>query len=871
MNGTFFFTQFLRYLPVILIFFVLNGYSSENAASNAQATNQTLNVRFALKGKGDLNGYTVLVSGLDLVFNSDQQGSLFSILDSKAETFSVPYGTYTAEIIKAGVSRKENFSIGPDTQDIVYFSVSETRSENKKVTARVTEQISGTGGRSIGSSRQVLSAEEARFIPGTGGDALRSIINLPGVVTTSGFSSGLFIRGGDRFDILYTYDNIRIGNPFHDLGLYSVFAPNSIESVNFYPGGFPVNYGHSQGAVIDVESKTYFKDNKLFADIDVNLFAAGAYFSIPLGPNVRFSIGGRRTYYGFYMRALEFADDTAARARGNKEGGSNSFFSLLSDFDQIPFFYDYNAKLDFQLPRNGGVLSLLGIGAQDKVEFNTERAPLTDSDGKTNFVNFSTDFDNIWNTQGIVYKKQFRTLRVFHTLFRNQSFNKVFFLDTVFSKNETVNYGSVNQYNFQIGKKIELNTGFEYTYQDEKATASEPTPGTEAFFTNTGLSQYEFYIGLTNYMAQMREVTKNPDRHTGCVFLDTVIKDIGPFGVQAGLRGTYNNYSKYVDLDPRIALSVFPFNDTELYVKWGKYSQLPGFFVSSGRGTEFQEPVTKSPYSYHWTAGADFLINRYNIKSELYYKDMRDVILKNPTHDPFFPTDPVTNPLTFNKGYGRAYGAELLIRRKISQGLFGWFSYAISKAERYTFTKQPDSMTLYLDRENNGQDYKTIPMDWHLYSRDQTHNLKLITSWHALPWLKVGGKFSLQSGLPYTETRIYYRDENNNGTYERPDVLYYDEVPDKYNKRYPLKYYIDLRLDFILKIRTLDISLYIDIWNLQDLWHDNVLSYSYRTDMIDYSRKEFQHSIRPGAVPKEAIDERYDLPLLPLIGLQIVF
>ena len=36
-------------------------------------------------------------------------------------------------------------------------------------------------------------------------------------------------------------------------------------------------------------------------------------------------------------------------------------------------------------------------------------------------------------------------------------------------------------------------------------------------------------------------------------------------------------------------------------------------------------------------------------------------------------------------GYGRAYGAEILLRRKLTKNFFGWVAYSLSRFERDYF------------------------------------------------------------------------------------------------------------------------------------------------------------------------------------------
>src|SRR5262249_2590276 len=60
-----------------------------------------------------------------------------------------------------------------------------------------------------------------------------------------------------------------------------------------------------------------------------------------------------------------------------------------------------------------------------------------------------------------------------------------------------------------------------------------------------------------------------------------------------------------------------------------------------------------------------------------------------------------------NAGIGRIYGGELFLRKDLTDRLFGWVSYSISKSER-------------LDRPGEA---------WRLFDYDQTHNLTVVLSY----------------------------------------------------------------------------------------------------------------------------------------------
>ncbi|MBL8995644.1 MAG: Plug domain-containing protein, partial [Spirochaetia bacterium] len=288
----------------VVSFLILFGIGANAVLPAAETNSPPRKFSFQLIGRGDLAEHTVLVKDSDYFFSSDEKGNLYSPLDKSEKEFAFTNGRYRFEVVyKAGRLEKE-IAIDEKSPRLILIDVSSLKAK-REATRQLEELQVNASGRREDSSRSVLTAGEARFIPGSGGDALRSLTSFPGVAPGGAFANGLFIRGGDRFDVLYTYDDIRLGNPFHGIGFYSVFPTSAVENVEFYPGAFPAKFGNSQGAVVEINSKTSYDKTKWLGDFDANLIVAGGYMSIPLGKYFQLSFGGRRTYFEFYLNLIK--------------------------------------------------------------------------------------------------------------------------------------------------------------------------------------------------------------------------------------------------------------------------------------------------------------------------------------------------------------------------------------------------------------------------------------------------------------------------------------------------------------------------------------------------------------------------------------
>ena len=106
-----------------------------------------------------------------------------------------------------------------------------------------------------GVTTRVITGDEIKILPGLGeADVLRAVEVLPGVVSTSDFSSAFNVRGGSSDQNLILLDGFTIFNPFHLGGLFSVFNSDVIARAELLSGGFGAEYGGRVSSVLTVES-----------------------------------------------------------------------------------------------------------------------------------------------------------------------------------------------------------------------------------------------------------------------------------------------------------------------------------------------------------------------------------------------------------------------------------------------------------------------------------------------------------------------------------------------------------------------------------------------------------------------------------------
>ncbi|MES2621641.1 MAG: TonB-dependent receptor, partial [Bacteroidota bacterium] len=128
-----------------------------------------------------------------------------------------------------------------------------------------------------------ISPMEMRKMPSIGGesDIAQYLQAVPGIISTGDQGGQVVIRGGTPIQTKFLLDGITIYNPFHSIGLFSVYETDIIKNVDVYTGGFPSQYGGRISAVVDVTTRDGNK-KKVSGKVSASPFMAHALLEIPV-------------------------------------------------------------------------------------------------------------------------------------------------------------------------------------------------------------------------------------------------------------------------------------------------------------------------------------------------------------------------------------------------------------------------------------------------------------------------------------------------------------------------------------------------------------------------------------------------------------
>lgn len=161
-----------------------------------------------------------------------------------------------------------------------------------------------------------LSIEAIRLLPVALGevDVFRGLQLVSGVNSAGEASNGLSIRGGTIDQNLVLLDGAPIFTPTHLFGLFSVFTPDAVGSVDLYRANIPARFGGRVASVVDVKTRNPTSD-KFKLQGGLGLVSSRLSVETPLTADKRLKLlaAGRAGLNDFVFKAFERLKYTKSR------------------------------------------------------------------------------------------------------------------------------------------------------------------------------------------------------------------------------------------------------------------------------------------------------------------------------------------------------------------------------------------------------------------------------------------------------------------------------------------------------------------------------------------------------------------------------
>lgn len=490
--------------------------------------------------------------------------------------------------------------------------------------------------------RRELVADDLRRMPGTRGDALLAVQNLPGVGRPP-FGLGAFVlRGSDPEDTLVNLEGQPFSSAFHLYGLATTVATDLIERIELLPGNFSSRYGRVAGGVVDVTLRAPPRDRPRVS-VDVDLLDAGINASIPLGRRASLAAGARRSYVDAILAIV--SPDT---------GGSS--------FSRLPRYWDWQLALDAELsPRDA--LRLVGAGTDDALGIN-----LRDPDPNDPSLRGESGSESIWH--GVQLRWRHRASdRVSHTTSLSGWTNatKVTAGVDVRYAIETFALSLRDELDLRLSRAVRLYVGLDLIAGSTDANVRAPPIAT------TGITDPIGATGTVRFADRYGFV--NP-----AGYLELELSPTPALRVLVG--GRVDHFSRYdaTRVDPRLSLTARLHPRADLRAGVGSFSAPPrGYFVIPG----FGNPALQPERWLHATAGfrVDVVDRVLELTGDAFYKRGFETVA--PSSAAVIRDGAREAERFSNRGEAEVIGAEFLIRlRPRGIPLFGWLSYTHQRALR---------------------------------------------------------------------------------------------------------------------------------------------------------------------------------------------
>jgi hypothetical protein len=560
--------------------------------------------------------------------------------------------------------------------------------------------------RSVGLTRQ-----EVRELPGAFGDPFRAVEALPGVTPIVSGLPFFFIRGAPPGNAGYFLDGVRVPLLFHVGAGPSVVHPALIEHVDLYPGGYPTRFGRFSGGIVSGETAP--PGLELHGEYNLRAFDGGALVETP------------------------FDDGRGTLLLGGRYSFTALLFSVLSPGATLDY-WDYQVRAGYDVtPRDR--VGVFAFGSYDFLAQDTPTGSLT---------LFQTQFHRI----DLRYDRQLPhgKLRTAFTLGRDSS--------TV-QQNRDVSSslaGARTELEHRVSDGLLLRAG-----------------------TDLNIERYEVDFGTLDLSPSAERVAEFfATRNDVALGMrgDAIIA-LGPRltltpGLRVDLYGSRGDTA--VGVDPRLALRTQVSSKVALLTALGIAHQPPSFVVPipgiqpTGLASGLQRAIQES-FGVETILG-DGMVATATVFQNAFF-DMSDPLgslepaqngcppglfpsetlagdrVRQPegniTCRPRFPTDKLGPDRSGGGGQGadsnagrraadaftvrtmgKAYGFELMLKRKLTKKLGGFLAYTLSRSTR-TF---------------NGRSY--------VASFDRTHVGNAALAYELGRGFRAGVRFTAYSGLP---------------------------------------------------------------------------------------------------------------------------
>ncbi|MCQ2264747.1 MAG: TonB-dependent receptor [Bacteroidales bacterium] len=561
-------------------------------------------------------------------------------------------------------------------------------------------QVSGAAECQIQETRSAvisITPKEISKMPAIGGqpDFAQYLQVLPGVISTGDQGGQLYVRGGTPIQNMLLLDGMIVFNPFHSIGLFSVFDMDIMSNADIYTGGFGAEFGGRISSVMNIKTRDGNK-KRISGKIDLSNIGAQVLLE---GPIVKLK-DDRKTSLSFILSGKGSYLAQAAKV----------FYPYVKNESGLPYnFMDIYGKLSLA-SQGGSKFNIFGFNFMDK-------------------VNYTSALQYSWNNWGIganflIVPGQANTTiegTFAYSDYESKINDPAYQTEGEYSKyTRTGGFNFNLVFNYYVGRSV-LNiginaVGFNTVYK---------------YWTKYGNKEYP-----KDYTTDLSLFVKYKYNYKNILLIEP------SFRLQY-----YTSLSK-VSPEPRLAIKYNITKNIRLKLSGGMYSQnyisvtsdrdvvnLFYGYVSSPSSLNIAPVLpngktakNRLQTSEHAVLGLELDVLKYtSINVEGYYKHFSQIISVNR-----YLVDEQNDDL-FMWEQGHAYGGDISIKFEY-KGLYLWGVYSLGWVKR------------------------TDPKITYAPNFDRRHNINILASYafgKRRSW-QIDLRWNFGSGFPFTQTQAFY-------------------------------------------------------------------------------------------------------------------
>ncbi len=489
-----------------------------------------------------------------------------------------------------------------------------------------------------------LAGESIRREAGLGDDVHRAIAAQPGVAA-SDRSAEISVRGGEPDELLVLFDGLELYDPFHLKNFQSfsgIIDAMTVGSAEYFPGGFPVQYGDRMSGVLDLTSS--------IPDAPGRMFLSSSFINSRVLTDGTFAEGAGQ----WLVSARAWYPDAVVRTVDReREGFSPSYYDLLGKV-QLPV-------------GERTVLAANFLAARDGVDF-------VDPDGEES-VEASSGNRYAWLTLKSLWSPRLYARTLFAVgRIRSDRNGRIEegaeYLATVSDRRSFDVYEVAQDWSYRPSDRVLVKWGLGAKWLDADylytGRAGAPVaPGAAA-----GADTFDRSFVLT------------PSGRQIGAYVSGQFRPINPLQFEVGLRWDRQTYQEEGQVSPRLSIVREIGRSGRVRAAWGRYYQSQGIHelqVEDGVSDFFPAQLAE-----HWSIGYERGFGGgLTFRADAYLKEMSDLRPRFENLFTLFELLPEfeTDRVLIAPDRAEARGVELSLAGDRGGAFSWWAAYSRSRIE----------------------------------------------------------------------------------------------------------------------------------------------------------------------------------------------